>query len=94
VNQATLPDGIWPTLAHASRTATGSWSRTARLFGDTLRARAPELATTASGEPVLVFATYLGMNGKYPVFASAVSYLRDGRACTSRTRPVPATMPE
>ena len=81
VYQATLPDGIRPALVYTSRTATSQWQKPVRIFGDTVSARAPELAKAASGNVVLLLSKLIGMNGQYPKFASAVSYLHAGREC-------------
>jgi hypothetical protein len=67
---------------YTSRTATSEWGEPTRIFSDTLPVRAPELARTASGDLVLLFSERVGMKGPFrPIFASALSYLREGRAC-------------
>jgi hypothetical protein len=81
VYQALLPDGIRPALVYTSRSATSQWQKPVRIFGDTVSARAPELAITASGDVVLLLSKLLGMDGGLPKFASAVSYLHAGTAC-------------
>lgn len=82
VYQTTLADGLWPTLVYTSRTRTTQWSAPVRLFGDKLSVRAPALAKISSGDLVLLFSERIGVNDRFPIFASAVSFLRDTEACT------------
>lgn len=86
VYQTTLPDGIWPALVYTSRTATSPWRKPVHIFGDTLSARAPEMATSTSGEVVLLLSKAIVKAEQCPKFASAVSYLRAETACTRERR--------
>jgi hypothetical protein len=83
VLQDLLPgaDASTPALFYTTRSASSDWSKPTLLFGDTLSARAPVLTATDSGDPVLLLSQRLGMRGKFPWFASAISYLHPGRDC-------------
>jgi hypothetical protein len=70
-----------PALFYTSRSTDRDWNAPIRLFDDTLSTFTPVMTATDRGDLVVLFTEQIGTRGKFPWYASAISYLRPGRDC-------------